>query len=223
MSKNSDTLGILGLGNRSTLFYINALNTTFNTIEKEYSTFPFILYNTNFNTINPYLPDNFEMLLPTLSEYINHLEKLPVSHLLIPNITLHEAIDKLETTLPILHPLQLSATFLKEQHKNKVVVFGTKYTMTSTYISNYFSSKGILVISPSKEDIEFIDDFRKKIYSNSETATDLETYSNLVSNYNKESTVLIACTELSLVKNAKPVLDMAKLQIDEAIKQFKYH
>lgn len=221
MPKTKNTLGILGLGNRSTLYYIDALNTAFNKIQKEYSTFPFLLYNTDFNLINPYLPDNFEKLLPTLSEYLNQIEKLPISHLLIPNITLHEALDKLKTTLPILHPLALSATSLKDNNKSKVVVFGSKYTMTSTYISNYFSSEGIQVISPSQQDIDFIDGLRKKIYSNCEKPSDIEIYNKLISKYSKNSCVLIACTELSILNNSSEITDMAKLQIDEAISQSK--
>ena len=221
MSKNGNTLGILGLGNRSTLFYIHTLNTEFNKIEKDYNTFPFILYNTNFNLINPYLPDDFEKLLPQLSEYIHQMEKLSISHLLIPNITLHEAIDQLNISLPIIHPLALSTIFLKKDNIKQVVIFGSKHTMTSTYISNYFSWEGIKVSAPSQKDIDFIDALRKKIYSNTETVTDLDHYDKLLEKYSQHAKVLIACTELSILKMPSEVLDLARLQIKKAIVTFK--
>src|SRR5690554_1021570 len=221
MSKNGNTLGILDLGYRSTLFYIHTLNTEFNKIEKDYNTFPFILYNTNFNLINPYLPDTFEKLLPQLSEYIHYMEKLPINRLLIPNITIHEALDKLDISLPLLHPLTLSINYLKKNNINQVVVFGSKYTMTSTYISNYFSSEGIRVNSPLQKDIEFIDALRQKIYSNSETAIDLDNYTKLLEKYSKQALVLIACTELSILNMPTEGLDLARLQIKEAIATFK--
>ncbi|MFL0352265.1 aspartate/glutamate racemase family protein [Xanthomarina sp. GH4-25] len=221
MSKNGNTLGILGLGNRSTLFYINTLNVEFNNIENTDSTYPFILLNTDFNTINPYLPNNFKKLIPSLSRYIHQIEKLPISHLLIPNITLHETLDKLSISIPILHPLELSIAKLKENNANRVVIFGSKYTMTSTYISNFFSSEGIEAISPTKDDIDFIDRLRQKIYSNSETLTDLDMYNSLLESYNKKASVLIACTEISIIKNSIPVLDMVKLQINAALKLCK--
>ncbi|PWI31367.1 hypothetical protein DI383_01470 [Flavobacteriaceae bacterium LYZ1037] len=221
MSKNGNTLGILGLGNRSTLFYINTLNVEFNNIENTDSTYPFILLNTDFNTINPYLPNNFKKLIPSLSRYIHQIEKLPISHLLIPNITLHETLDKLSISIPILHPLELSIAKLKENNANRVVIFGSKYTMTSTYISNFFSSEGIEAISPTKDDIDFIDRLRQKIYSNSETLTDLDMYNSLLESYNKKASVLIACTEISIIKNSIPVLDMVKLQINAALKLYK--
>ncbi|HCY80239.1 MAG TPA: hypothetical protein DHV22_00810, partial [Xanthomarina gelatinilytica] len=93
------------LGHRSTLFYLDALNKAYHEEEQGYSTCPFILYNTDFNSINPYLPNQFKKLLPTLKNYLRNLEKLPISHLLVPNITLHEVMDKLDTNLKIIHPL----------------------------------------------------------------------------------------------------------------------
>ncbi|MCX7550577.1 aspartate/glutamate racemase family protein [Xanthomarina sp. F2636L] len=221
MPKTKNTLGILGLGNRSTLFYIDALNKTFNNTQREYNTFPFILYNTDFNQINPYLPDNFDKLLPRLSEYIKQIEKLPISHLLIPNITLHEALDKLKISLTILHPLALSLNYLKENNKKQVVVFGSKYTMTSTYISNYLAKEGIEVTSPSKKDMEFIDNLRTKIYSNSETPSEIEVFNILLKKYSQNTLVLIACTELSILKSSIDVLDMTYLQVEKALKLHK--
>lgn len=223
MSKNTNTLGVLGLGSRSTLYYLHALNKAYHAEEQGYSTCPLILYNINFNEINPYLPNQFQNLLPKLSIYLQQIENFPISHLLLPNITIHEAIDKLETTLKIIHPLHLTITFLKQHNMKQVVVFGSKYTMTSTYLSNYFSSEGIQTTSPSKEDVEFIDTLRQKIYLNTETLADINIYNTLVANYTKKTLVLIACTELSILKHPTHVLDMAKLQIKEAIKQIKKH
>ncbi len=223
MTKNANMLGILGLGHRSTLFYLDALNKEYHEEEQGYSTCPFILYNTDFNSINPYLPNQFKKLLPTLTSHLSNLEKLPISHLLVPNITLHEAMDKLDTNLKIIHPLPLSVNFLKKKDIKETIVFGSKYTMTSTYLSNYFSSEGIQTTSPSKEDVEFIDTLRQKIYLNTETLADINIYNTLVANYTKKTLVLIACTELSILKHPTHVLDMAKLQIKEAIKQIKQH
>ncbi|MCX7548162.1 hypothetical protein OS188_09370 [Xanthomarina sp. F1114] len=221
MLKTQNILGILGLGNRSTLFYIDTLNTAYNNEEKAYSTFPFLLYNTDFNEINPYLPDNFKKLLPTLSECFNQLERLPISHLLVPNITLHEAIDKLKTPFPILHPLALSLNYLKENKKEQVVIFGSKYTMTSRYISNYLAKEDIEATSPSKKDMEFIDNLRTKIYSNSETPSEIEAYNMLVKKYSRNALVMIACTELSILKSSIDVLDLTCLQVEKALKLHK--
>ena len=55
MKKN--TLSILGLGSRSTLFYLAELNTLYLQKKGGYSTCPFTLLNTNFDEINSYTLD----------------------------------------------------------------------------------------------------------------------------------------------------------------------
>lgn len=50
-------LGILGLGSKSTLYYVEQLNTLYNRSFGGFSTCPFMMVNANFNDINPYLPD----------------------------------------------------------------------------------------------------------------------------------------------------------------------
>ncbi|MDX1270486.1 aspartate/glutamate racemase family protein [Bizionia paragorgiae] len=221
MDQTGSRLGVLGLGNRSTLYYINALNTAFNRQEKGYSTFPLIVYNTNFNTINSYLPNKFDDLIPILSEVLSQIELLPISKLLIPNITLHEAIDRLSLPVQLIHPLVLCRQILKEKQTTSVVVFGTHYTMTSPYISNYFSVEGIQVLSPLEKHRLFIERFRQKVYSKTETEADKISYYQLLKCYSAKSTVILACTELSVmqISNDLPqVIDLADLQIEEALR-----
>ncbi|TYB71486.1 aspartate/glutamate racemase family protein [Bizionia gelidisalsuginis] len=224
MNEKGEALGILGLGNRSTLFYINALNTAFQSQKKGYSTFPFILVNVDFNTINPYLPNDFDTLLPTVSEVITTLEKLPITHLLIPNITIHETIDRLATPLKVLHPLSLSAKILKLKKEASAVVFGTRYTMTSPYFIEYFAAEGIQIQSPSVEDMVFIDQFRQSVYASTETETETNTYYTLLKKYSSKAPVILACTELSVLhcnNDHFNSIDLATLQIEEGLALYK--
>ncbi|MBQ0767703.1 MAG: aspartate/glutamate racemase family protein [Bizionia sp.] len=224
MNTNRKQLGVLGLGNRSTLFYINALNTAFNYQEKGYSTFPFVLYNTDFNSINPYLPNDFDKLVPVISEVITSLEQLPITHLLIPNITLHETIDRVHIPFKILHPLSLCIKVLKQKKKTSAIVFGTRYTMNSSYFRDYFSSEGIQIQAPLEEDMMFIDQFRKNIYTNTETEAQKITYFKLLKKYNTQAPVILACTELSVLYTKNDdfkSVDLVTLQIEEALRLYK--
>ncbi|MDG2431828.1 hypothetical protein, partial [Flavobacterium sp.] len=101
MSKES--VGLLGLGSRSTLYYIEQLNRLYNKKMGGYSTFPFMMINTNFDTINSLLPNPSNELDAVLTEYVTRLEKLEITAILIPNITLHETIDRLKIRKKILH------------------------------------------------------------------------------------------------------------------------
>ena len=220
IKKQSKVLGILGLGSRSTLFYLEQLNKQYHALKGDYHTFPSITYNVDFNTINPYLPNQFEILKPVVSQQIASLLKDNVHSCIVPNITLHETIDLLQFDKPILHPVTLSLQHLKNQNVSNVVVFGSLYTMGSDYITNQLHSENITVTLPSKSDQITIDNCRKKLYNYSETNTDFEEYKALIEKYSKNSIVLVACTELSLwsTKFKKDTLvDMALLQIKAGI------
>lgn len=215
-------IGILGLGNRSTLYYIDQLNKKFNALFKGYSTCPFILYNIDFDKVNPYLPNQFNKLKPLLSLYIKEIKSLGISFLLIPNITLHETIDKIYIDLDVAHPVQLTLEKLVERKQNEAVVFGSLYTMQSTYLKDAFLRKNIILTEPNEEDVNFIDYFRKQIYHEQETERDIKKYWNLLKSYSKKYPVIIGCTELSIysLKDQDDLYDMALLQIERTLSIF---
>ncbi len=217
------TIGILGLGNRSTLFYIDELNRRFNLLHKGDSTCPFILYNIDFEKVNPYLPNQFNKLIPLLSLYINNIKQLGINFLLIPNITLHESIDKIYIDLDIAHPIQLTIDKLTDREHTETVIFGSLYTMKSTYLKHSFQQRGILLIEPEMEDQKFLDYLRKQVYFEQESKKDLEEYRRLLNIYSKDHPVVIACTELSICTSQKlnNIFDTASFQIEKTLELFK--
>lgn len=218
MKKN--TLSILGLGSRSTLFYLAELNTLYLQKKGGYSTCPFTLLNTNFDEINSLLPNPSTPLDTITQRYITDLEKMEGTHLLISNITLHETIDRLQTSKHILHPVHLTVSNLKEHGWNTIVLFGSTHSMQSPYIRSIFNSNGIEVILPSLEDMLLIDDVRKQVYAETETNHLINNYHSLIEKYSKTAPVVLACTELSIVKPKQShlrLLDMAQVQIEAAV------
>ncbi|WP_452229919.1 aspartate/glutamate racemase family protein [Lacinutrix sp. MEBiC02404] len=214
-------LAILGLGSRSTLFYISELNRLYNNEKGDYSTCPFVLLNTDFNSINALLPNTSKQLDAVVNAYIKQIETFDAPHVLIPNITLHETIDRLDITTNVLHPISLSIKKMKENHWSKVVLFGSYFSMQASYIKDHFLDNGMEVILPTEEDMLFIDDVRKQVYNETESVALLEKYHSLINGYAAKNPVILSCTELSIVKpnGNKKVLDMAAIQIEEAIKK----
>ena len=215
-------IGVLGLGSFSTLFYLEQLNAVFNKKFGGYSTFPLLLYNVDFDKVDPFLPENFEVLEQVISKYLQEIEQLGIDFLLIPNITLHRTIDRLKLNLPIAHPVELTIQHLKENQISEITIFATKSTTKSAYMKEKFAQEGISVKKPSSSAIEFLDKFRKEVYFGNQTEELLENFKKLVKNYNEKSTVIIACTELSIASQQLklPVIDMAMLQIFETLDQF---
>ncbi len=217
-------IGVLGLGSRSTIFYIEELNRKYNDLNGGYSTCPFILLNTNFNEINPFLPDNLDELKINLLPYLNQIQILNINALLIPNITLHETTDlmdiQLKFNISVIHPIANTVKLLKEKKQNKVVLFGSLYSMRSSYITGHFLENDIKVILPKEKEMRFIDDLRQKVYENKESSDELIQYQQLVKSYSANKSVVIACTELSLILDVinENVYDMARIQINKALK-----
>lgn len=211
--------GILGLGNASTLFYVNAINTEFQRKNGSYSTCPFILYQVNFDEINPYLPHDFHILIPAVQKYFLEMKNIGIKTVLIPNITLHETVDQISTDINIIHAIDLTLKKLQQRKISRVVLFGTVFTMESEYMRSKFAQKQIQLISISLEDKLFVDDFRKKVYEGKETVVDVLKFQNLCYLYSQQETLVLACTELSIhsIKNDN-IFDMVQIQIDEFLK-----
>ena len=214
-------LAILGLGSRSTSFYLKRLNNIYNKKNGGYSTCPFLLLNANFDAINSLLPTVSEKLDAAVSYYIHQIKNLNIDYLLIPNITLHETIDRLNISQNILHPVHLSIEKIKENKWEKVVLFGSLFSMKSDYIKNQFKENGIEVLLPNEKDMVFIDEIRKQIYNESETDDLVKKYHSIIQKYTEINPVILSCTELSILKSKenKMLLDMAEIQMETAIKQ----
>lgn len=136
-------IGILGLGSYSTLFYIREINALFNEAKKGYSTFPFKMLNSNFDEINNLLPNTSSKLDKIVKDYIDELIEMDIKAVLVPNITLHETIDRLQFEIPLIHPFYSTLKELKKTEIKKVILFGTIHTMKSTYLKPLFEENNI--------------------------------------------------------------------------------
>ena len=219
MDSIAPTLGLLGLGSRSTLFYLAELNRCYNQQKGGYSTCPLVLVNSDFDRINPYLPDQFDRLNPVLNEYLQAILSRGVDHIVIPNITLHECYDRSYTNIAVIHAVNLTLQQLQINNCQKVVLFGSDYTMQSTYLSDQFARAGIERVLPDVHDQSVIDGLRKRVYAEQESLDDIAVFNQLVKKYRMTAPVVIACTELSIALNYElnNVYDMARIQIKQAI------
>lgn len=222
-SKHSPSLGILGLGSRSTLFYIEQLNRQYNNAIGGDSTCPLLLLNSDFNRFNPYLPNQFSQLEPALVEYLDIFSRIGIQQLLLPNITLHESYDRLSQQqtqgINVVHPVLSTIERLKKDGVTEIILFGSRHSMLSTVLQSHFTQAGISVAAPKEEDISAIDNIRQQVYAEKESTDDIDNFHRLISNYQESSTVVIACTELSVIQTIESpgIYDMAYIQIDKFI------
>ena len=214
-------VGILGLGSRSTTFYIDRLNLKYRALYNCNGAYPILLLNTNFDKINTFLPNKFEDIKRNLVPYLNKIQKFNIETLLIPNITLHQTIDMLtlDSNVLLIHPIKDTVNLLVNKNEKEITLFGSLYSMNDSYIRNHFETKSIKVSIPTESDAKFIDDLRQKIYLNMESQEEINHYNKLVKGYSMSKPVVIACTELSIFSqdmNPK-VYDMANIQINRVL------
>jgi aspartate racemase len=216
MSSKLPLKGVLGLGKESTNYYLDRIHQKFNELKGGFSTCPLLLYQIDFQEINPFLPNQFIHLKPKLEAYFKQISDLGISKLIIPNITLHETSDKIKIPFEICHPVDLTFNYLKQNSISEIVVFGTIYTMNSEYLREKFSKEKIKIIQPAVNDQEWIDTFRNLVYNKTTSKLKTEEFEMLIKKYSEKRTVVIACTELSVFapKENASVLDMAELQIE---------
>ncbi len=224
MIKEEDNLGLLLLGDRSNKFYQERLkDCSLKTIA------------THFDTINQHLPNDFIYLEPILEKLLCVAKNKHVRSLIIPNITLHETLDRLirknieATSINIIHPLHCSLQAFKKHNIKQFFLLGSAYTSHCQWIKHYFTQNKITVLSIPEKHTKEIDEIRKRTYESKETENDHNRYFQLLKHYQTLAPVLIACTELSLlcskefidqknIEESHLLLDMATLQIEWAIK-----
>lgn len=212
--------GVLGLGTVSTAFYLKEIHRKYQEKNHQFSTCPLLVYQIDFQEINPFLPNQYEVLISKLKETLKEITTLGIAKLLVPNITLHETLDQIEIPLEICHPVDLTLKHLKDNQISEVYLFGTLYTMNSEYLKSRFLAKKVKVLQPVESDQKWIDDFRKKVYQGTETLEEITFFQTLIRKYYETNVVVIACTELSVfsLKENPSCIDMMDLQIEEFLK-----
>lgn len=185
-----------------------------------FSTCPFKLLNVDFDAINKLLPNTSNALDTIVKTHLNTLDALKVDNILVPNITLHETIDRLQIKTNVIHAIQETISKIKGNNHVNVTIFGTLYTMQSNYLTSQFTAQNINIVKASDADMQLIDNLRIAVYNGDANPKQLNIFNDLLNKYTKNGIVVLACTELSVINtsNSKLVYDMARIQIQAAIK-----
>jgi aspartate racemase len=230
------SIGLLGLADRSTRYYLQKLNAQYNHLYGGYSTCPIKLLNVDFERINPFLPDDFKQLIPVTRQSLLELLAMHVDQIVIPNITLHSTLEQfqLETELyeKIAHPLTLLSDVINFKNRDEVRLLGTRHKNHGDYVSRYLERLQVSVTFPSQDNLQENEALRRDVYSDNEQKDQLTEFYTQINQYINEGDglVVIACTELSIawdkaqqmndtLFDKSRVIDLSQLQIDAAIER----
>lgn len=216
--------GILGMGAVSTLHYIKRLNEVYSNSSGSDNTFPFILLNTDFSKVNRWLPNHFEKIEAQILPYLKNMESFGIEQLIVPNITIHETIDRIlkttSFTFQFAHPLSILSEKLLKEGITDVYILGTRYTMEQGYLSGYLSRFNIQTHLMNEEMKDYIDGLRKAVYDRNDL--DLKAVKNKLITFFGRHDIVLACTELSVLFSSfnsvsLKYYDMAEEQINYII------
>lgn len=210
------SLGILGLGKRSTLFYKEELSVRLANSVVANGGLEIPLIQADFDQINPYLPDNHSVIKENLKSSIDEIVASNIAQVIVPNITLHKVLDEMELPFQLIHPLELMERKLA-LYKLPVMIIGTRHTSKNSFIGKAASDRGFELILAEDEDVEQVDQLRLNIFNSVETAQEVYDFNALVNRLAYSYTVIIACTELSIANlHSYKTLDLGRFQIEEA-------
>tara|TARA_R110000824_G_scaffold52692_4_gene146087 strand:- start:17017 stop:17682 length:666 start_codon:yes stop_codon:yes gene_type:complete len=215
---SQELIGLARLGTQTTEYYEVSLNERFQQAYNTQQQCPLFILDCDFGKINEHLPEQFDALLPLLTTVFENFTQADVGSIIIPNITLHSAIDKLslapEIQAKIIHPLHTGIQFLKSQDIKQITLAGTRHTMQSEQLSSYFEKAGIRVLRPVAEHIKALDKIRISVYEAGFSEILLNKMQDILKAY---ANVVLACTELSVLNREDNYYDLTKIQIEQAI------
>ena len=210
--KRKLNIGLLGFGEDSTAFYLDRIKSEW---IKKFGTeneCPIVVHPVDFEEVNALLPYQFDQLEPIIKKHLIDLNQLEVDRIVVPNITLHLTIDRLnlasEIENKIVHPFQETIRYLKTQDIQEITLFGTRHTMNSELVNAYFDTEGFQVKVVREKDIEQIDKLRLDVFENGASKNGQITLSELAKEYPNP---ILMCTELSLINTN--CLDAVSCQI----------
>lgn len=218
MNKLGRQIAMPMLGEQASGFYQTELNRLYGLGHNRQETCPLQLVAMDFERLNANLPDNYAALNPLLDTLFEKLEATGSAVYLLPNITVYAAVDRLD--LPskeyakIVHPLACAISAFRAAGITRITLAGTRHTMQSGQLADYFEEKQFYVDFPGADDIQSLDSLRLKVFASGYSESLKAEMEKLLACY--DNTVL-ACTELSMLNRDASFIDLARLQMAAAI------
>lgn len=169
------------------------------------------------------LKEDWQGMARAILSSIEKLYRVGAEFIIIPSNTPHYAIHEIieNSPLPVLNLLDLVADECLQRGYKKVVVLGTKPTMTKGLYNSYLAKRGITPIVPADSDCDLIHEliFDHIIPLKEDRHTMAKNIAEHIIKKLDCDAVILGCTELPEVYSEleKPVVDTTRLLAHKAI------
>ncbi len=154
------TIGMIGgMSWESTVTYYKLINEAVKETLGGFHSAKCILYSVDFHEIEQgQAKGEWEKCGDILAEAAGNLQKAGADFIIICTNTMHKVVDQIQNriTIPILHIAEATADELFINNISQVALLGTKYTMQQDFYKSKLLERGLQVLVPEAEDMEFI-------------------------------------------------------------------
>jgi aspartate racemase len=219
------------MGPESTLDYYREIINAFKTNEGDFNYPEIIIYSVNISEFLGYMKAKaYDKIVPLLLGKIIALEKAGADFAAITANTPHmfyNAISE-KSPLPMISIVEATCRETIRRELKKPGLFGTGFTMTSTFYQEVFDRHGIPIILPDEDDREILD---QKLFNEIELGIFREDTRNLLIEIirrmvkeEKIDSLILGCTEYPLILTAEnyagiPMLNTTRIHVEEIVRE----
>ncbi len=222
------TIGLLGGTSWvSTIEYYRLLNSLVHKKLKKSHSAQIVLRSIDYENIKQYDYRDWHKIEGIMLSEIQKLSSCGVDCILICNNSLHKVYDNIvehmKGSLPILHILDGVIEQAERRGIKKLLLLGTKFLLEDGFYKSRLENEGFEIIIPKR----ILRDKIQTIIVNELSKGNIEESSEkwiqeLIDEHDSAEGVVVACTELPLIINAKnykiPILNTLELQCEKAVK-----
>lgn len=221
------TIGLIGgMSWESTSLYYKTINEYIkNKLGGLYSA-KCILYNVNFEEISRLQKSgDWEKCGEILGETAKKLETAGADFIIICTNTMHKVVPDMKKyiNIPVIHIAEAAYNRIAPTGIKNIGLLGTKYTMQQDFYKSILIEKGLNVIIPDEEDIEFINNvIFNELCCGEIKAESKKKFLEIVEKLKNKGVegVILGCTEIVMLISQKdidiPVFDTTEIHAETA-------
>lgn len=221
------TIGLIGgMSWESTSLYYNIINEYIKNKLGRLCSAKCILYSVNFEEISRLQKSgDWEKCGEILGETAKKLETAGADFIIICTNTMHKVVPEMKKyiNIPIIHIAEAAYSRIAPTGIKNIGLLGTKYTMQEDFYKKILIDKGLNVIIPDEDDIEFINNaIFNELCCGEIKADSKKKFLDIVENLKRKGTegIILGCTEIVMLISQKdidiPVFDTTEIHAETA-------
>ncbi|WFR58718.1 aspartate/glutamate racemase family protein [Anaerocolumna sp. AGMB13025] len=221
------TIGLIGgMSWESTVTYYQIINKTIKEQLGGFHSAKCILYSVDFHEIEALqTAGEWEKSGDIMVQAALSLERAGADFIVICTNTMHKVVGQMEKEIhiPVLHIAEATAEVLISNRINKAALLGTKYTMEQDFYKSRLTAKGIEVVIPDSQGIEFVNNtIYKELCLGILSESSRTKLLNLIDSIAAQGAqgVILGCTEIGLLIHQKdtkvPLFDTTLIHAQKA-------